>query len=180
MAILLATLGLLVAEPPAGTWFFGLGLSSVHTPDQRFIGGFTAPSFPNGLGLSLEAQIESRRFFAAATVLSAAQVDGFALTSIAGRVGWFVLDGEVTPYLAAGAGWLQEYFGDGDAPPNLLAADGVALLGEVGVEAFRDARFFRAIGYLQGLWPQFEVSPYHLHATPVTKNCLLFGVRLLF
>ena len=179
MAILLATLGLLVAEPPAGTWFFGLGLSSVHTPDQRFSGGFTAPSFPNGLGLSLEAQVESRRFFAAATVLYAPQL-GYAVSSIAGRVGWFVLDGEVTPYLAAGAGWLQEYFGDGDAPPNWLAADGVALLGEVGVEAFRDARFFRAIGYLQVLWPQFEVPPYALHAAPVTKKCLLFGVRLLF
>ena len=180
MTILLATLGLLVAEPPAGTWFFGLGLSSVHTPDQRFMGRGTAPSFPNGLGLSLEAQIESRRFFAAATLLFSPQPGGSAVSSIAGRVGWFVLDGEVTPYLAAGAGWLQESFGDGDAPPNWLAADGVALLGEVGVEAFRDARFFRAIGYVQGLWPQFEVPPYVLHAAPVTKSCLLFGVRLLF
>jgi len=36
----------------------------------------------------------------------------------------------ISPYGAAGAGWLREVSPDGDLPPNILTLEGLALLGD--------------------------------------------------
>ena len=175
MAILLATLGLLAVDAPARGWFVGVGLSAVHTPPQNFGGALSAHSGPQGLGLSLEGQVESRRFFAAATVLFAGEP-----TAVSGRVGWFMLDLPVTPYLAVGAGWLREVSEDGDSPPNIVGASGAAVLAEAGVAGPRNVHFLRAIGYVQILKPLFGAPSDPSHIPPSPKTCLMGGIRLLF
>ena len=157
---------------------FGLGFSAVHTPDQEV--GTRAASYPRGLGLSLEAQAEAGSFYAAGTVLFAPMGSGTELASASARIGLFVLPTAISPYLAVGAGWLRQSLPDGDLPPNLLAADGAALIGEVGVAGLRDRDIGRVTAYVQIQQPLFDAPPDPLHSPPATKLVFLAGLRVFF
>jgi hypothetical protein len=174
------------AAPPPVRFYLGAGFSLVHTDAQQF-----APSAistrPDGVGFSLEAEVEvQRRFFVATSVVIAQGVsagsgpDAFAPTIVSGRAGLLLLRTAVAPYVAAGAGWLRELLPDGDDPPNQLNASGPALLAEVGVQATPAWSFGKGIVYLQLLDPLFDSPLSPGHATPSVKLCWLGGARLLF
>src|SRR5437016_5966760 len=94
---------------------------------------------------------KTSRFLVAGTVMFAEP--NWELATANARFGIFLLNGPISPYIAAGAGWLREVSPDGDLPPKILTLEGLALLGEVGIAAFRDWRFGRLNGYLQVLQP---------------------------
>src|SRR5512140_1972006 len=100
--------------------------------------------------------------------------------SASARVGFFVLPTPISPYVAVGAGWLRQSLPDGDSPPNLLTADGAALIGEAGVSGLRDRDIGRVTAYVQIQQPLFDAPPDPLHSPPVTKLIFLAGLRLFF
>ena len=175
----------LLAAPSQPDFHFGAGASWVHIGAEQYCCSRPAGR-PDGLGLSLEGQLDYGRFFLAASVAFAQGVlagqgtDVWAPQMAIGRIGYLLLDAPVAPYLAAGAGWLRELLPDGDSPPNMLEGSGGALLAEAGVQAWRGWRNGRAVAFVHLLQPLFSDPASPGHPTPSTKTCWQAGLRILY
>jgi hypothetical protein len=161
------------------SFHLGIGLGGAHVPTQDFQIADPGASRPNGFAVSLEAQLEYGYAFGAASLL-AAEPGTSETASASLRAGVYLLPSPIAPYLSAGASFLHERLFDGDSPPNLLSADGVALVGEIGVTAPRDLPHGRANLYLQIQKPLFDAPPDPSHRAPTTMPVYLAGIRLLF
>jgi len=160
---------------------FGMGAGAIHTPGQDFhFQGGPWPSKPDGLAISLELQVEYGYVFGASTLVFASMNNSSEPVAASVRAGLFLLPTTAAPYVAVGVGWLNQLLQDGDSPPNLLAADGAALLAEVGVTGPRHWTDGRANVYAQIQKPLFDAPPDPYHTPPVTKPVYLAGIRLFF
>src|SRR5471030_2174433 len=181
---LVAVFFLLAADAPkTPQFFFGAGVGWTHTGSQDFPSCCSTSSAPDGLALSLEAQVEYGRFFAAASFVfaqNANTADDWVPGMVTGRLGIYLLNTAFSPYLAAGGGFLREVLRDGDAPPNAVAASGAAVLAEAGLSGLRSWRAGRVNAYVQVLQPLFDDPPSPGHQPPSTKTCLLTGIRLFY
>ena len=169
-----------LALAAAFSFHFGGGVGLAHTRSDTFMAVEDPNSRPNGLTLSLEAQLDSERFFFASTLLFANMFTGSNLCSASLRAGVFLLATDVSPYVAVGAGWLNEQLVDGDLPPTTLSPDGLALIGEAGVAALRRGPHGRLNVYVQLLQPLFDAPPDPNHGNPQTRPVLAGGLRLLY
>jgi len=162
------------------SFHIGAGVGGAHTANQDY-GSIEMPNTrPNGLVFSLEAQLEYGPAFLAPTLLLSNGFDGLQLTCASVRAGLFLLPTAVSPYVAAGGGWLREQMLDSDEFPALLAPNGGALLGEVGIAAFRDRKRGRASAFLQVLQPLFSDPPYAFHGHPHVQPAWIAGLRVLY
>ena len=177
---LVAVFFMLAADvPKTPQFFFGAGVGWAHAGSQDFPSCCGTGSGPDGLALSLEAQIEYGRFFAAASLVFAQNLTTES-GMVTGRLGVYLLNATFSPYLAAGAGFLRETLLDGDAPPNAIEASGAAVLAEAGLSGLRSWRAGRVNAYVQVLQPLFDDPPSPGHQPPSTKTCLLAGIRLFY
>ena len=129
-----------------------------------------------GVGLatvSLEANLEGRRWYSGAQLALAGATRGAGVAAYAGmRAGIFFTDRADTPFIGIGFGALGET--DGDA----RSSSGLGGSAELGMAFRRDEKWFHPQLVLQGILPfsQRINSPFPYQATPV----VLAAFRIFF
>jgi len=107
-----------------------------------------------GIGLSVEAQLEWKRFLLGGTLFLGSSSGGNGMIFLGGRSAIFLTDSEHAPFVGFGMGHMET----GALLDN--PSRGLSLNGEVGFLFFRSLRIGRLSASLQGFFPLYDECNY--------------------